>query len=336
MLRCSTIAILSVLLLGCSAEAEERGSALEGASASCVGHCGEEAPAGCWCDEDCAEHGDCCADAESVCTVTAAHDCDDEDDDNQATVCFLGPNRADDVCLPLAFPGTPSGYSYPSPLNSNYRAPIAYLDLEAIDPATMLAPNFKLSELAQTHKGRYAVVQPQAIERLQAIRDAAGALRVNSGYRSPKYNSSVGGASKSRHMYGDGFDLAPIGISVNSLEPICKSNSGTLIEYTSHVHCDWRTVPQDTKFFGAAAMIPGAPDDLAFELPFKAWIEEHEGVLTAPAEGFDEGEPVRRWTALSDDLEILEEHTGPEFIPPPDTRTVTVDVGRVVEAELSL
>jgi hypothetical protein len=240
------------------------------------------------------------------------------------------------VCLPLAFPGNPSGYSYPAPLNGNYRAPIAYLDLNAIDPATMLAPNFKLSELAQSHKGRYAVVQPHAVKRVQAIRDQAGALKVNSGYRSPSYNSGVGGAPKSRHMYGDGFDIDPVGISVNALEPICTNNAGTLIEYTSHVHCDWRNEAQDAKFFGAAALLPGAPDDFAFDLPFRAWIVEHDGMLTAPAEGFDEGEPVRRWTAFSQDREILAEHTGPEFVPPEGTAIVTVDVGRVVEAELTL
>ena len=343
MLRCSAIAMLSLVVLGCSTEVEQRAAELEGAAASCVGHCGEQAPSGCFCDADCHEHGDCCPDAESACSIEAAQDCGDDedmgDDDGGGsanTVCFLGPNRNNDVCLPLSFPGTPSGYSYPAPLNSNYRAPVAYLDLNAIDGSTMIAPNFKLSEIAQVHKGRYAVVQPHAIARMQAIRDAAGAMTVNSGYRSPSYNSSVGGASKSRHMYGDGFDFKATGLSVNALEPKCTSNAGTLIEYTSHVHCDWRNQPQDAKFFGSTALLPSAPDDIAFDLPYKAEIVEQDGVFTAPAEGFVVGEPVRRWTALSAEQEVLAEHTGPQFVAPEGTATIVVDVGRVVEAELSL
>jgi hypothetical protein len=343
MLRCSTIAMFSLLLLACSTTVEQRDAALEAGAASCVGHCGEQAPSGCFCDEDCHENGDCCADAEAACSIEAAEECgpgeeegDGDDEGGAATVCFMGPNRTNDVCLPLSFPGTPSGYSYPAPLNSNYRAPIAYLDLNAIDGNTMIAPNFKLSEFAQVHKGRWAVVQPHAVKRMQTIRDQAGAMSLNSGYRSPSYNASVDGASKSRHMYGDGFDFKASALSVNSLEPKCTSNGGFLVEYTSHVHCDWRNDSQDAKFFGSAALLPGAPDDFTFELPFEARIVEVDGVLTAPVEGFDEGEPVRRWTAWSASGEALAEHTGPEFVAPEDAVSVTVDVGRVVEAELTL
>lgn len=37
--------------------------------------CGEQSPDGCWCDEACAQYGDCCADYEPVCLC----DCDDPD-----------------------------------------------------------------------------------------------------------------------------------------------------------------------------------------------------------------------------------------------------------------
>jgi hypothetical protein len=36
-------------------------------SASCGGACGQEAPAGCWCDADCVANGDCCDDACAAC-----------------------------------------------------------------------------------------------------------------------------------------------------------------------------------------------------------------------------------------------------------------------------
>ncbi|RMF76585.1 MAG: hypothetical protein D6738_01095 [Acidobacteria bacterium] len=34
---------------------------------SCVGHCGTQAPGGCWCDSACSFYGDCCPDKTSVC-----------------------------------------------------------------------------------------------------------------------------------------------------------------------------------------------------------------------------------------------------------------------------
>jgi hypothetical protein len=38
-----------------------------GDDASCVGHCGDDAPSGCWCDELCVGNGDCCEDACAAC-----------------------------------------------------------------------------------------------------------------------------------------------------------------------------------------------------------------------------------------------------------------------------
>lgn len=34
---------------------------------SCAGSCGEKAPGGCWCDAQCAQYGDCCADKAEIC-----------------------------------------------------------------------------------------------------------------------------------------------------------------------------------------------------------------------------------------------------------------------------
>lgn len=341
---------LLALLSGCDA-AEPEGRAVNAFEGSCAGYCGGEAPSGCFCDAECAANGDCCPDAARECNVVAnEEDCDthdgdagddsgdgdDADEPNTDELCFLGPDRDNSVCFPLARPGSPSGYNYPSPLNNNYRAPIAYIDLDEVDESTKIAPNFTLSEIATRAKGRYAVVQPHAVERIQAMRDAAGSLRINSGYRSPSYNSGVGGATRSRHMYGDAFDIKPLSTSINALEGVCTSNGGKLVEYNSHVHCDWRYDPQDSKLFGSLAVAPGThPDDFALE-EFTATIERHEGLLTAPAEGFDEGEPVRRWTAFDADGNVLEEFKGETFAPPASAASVVVDVGRVVEVSADL
>ncbi|MCH6562383.1 MAG: putative metal-binding motif-containing protein, partial [Myxococcales bacterium] len=35
----------------------------------CAGQCGSQAPQGCWCDELCAQYGDCCAEVCSDCST---------------------------------------------------------------------------------------------------------------------------------------------------------------------------------------------------------------------------------------------------------------------------
>lgn len=45
------------------------GSSAEPDPMSCEGSCGADAPGGCWCDEACAQYGDCCADYQPQCVV---------------------------------------------------------------------------------------------------------------------------------------------------------------------------------------------------------------------------------------------------------------------------
>ena len=40
-------------------------------TASCEGICGQKAPAGCWCDDQCALYDDCCTDKAAECDVEA-------------------------------------------------------------------------------------------------------------------------------------------------------------------------------------------------------------------------------------------------------------------------
>jgi hypothetical protein len=53
-------------------EVIDRGVGKADGSASCVDTCGAQAPAGCWCDDQCAAYGDCCADKAAVCDGQAA------------------------------------------------------------------------------------------------------------------------------------------------------------------------------------------------------------------------------------------------------------------------
>ena len=82
------------------------------------------------------------------------------------------------------------------------------------------------------------------------MRDMAGSIAVNSGYRSPEYNAGVDGVENSRHLFGDGYDLDPNDVSLDELEGICTDVGGFLVEYDNHVHCDWRDEDLDEAFFG--------------------------------------------------------------------------------------
>jgi hypothetical protein len=257
---------------------------------------------------------------------------DGDGEPNFDEACYLGPLEDNSVCFPIVSPAPlPSDYDYPAPYqgNVNYRAPVRYLDLQTIDNTAAVAPNFTLDELAQLFKGRYAVVQPHAVVRLQNLRDQLGPISVNSGYRSPTYNLSIGGATSSRHIYGDGFDLDPVDATLTQLEAACTQNAGFLVEYESHVHCDWRGIPVDVGFFGLPNVFDPDPDYpvLAAELR----RDPVSGDWTAPATGFDEGEPLRRWSAFDANDRVILEARGRSFAAPAETVRVEVVVGAQIQ-----
>jgi hypothetical protein len=272
------------------------------------------------------------------------HEADPGDDDDGGAgdpkgpqVCYSGADGQGTTCLPIVS-GDP--YTYPSPLDDNYREPIAWLDVEAIDLSTPVAPNFRLSEFAAPHKGQFQVVQPHAVEKLQRVRNQVGALTVNSGYRSPTYNAQVGGATRSRHMYGDAFDVVG-SVGQQTLMNACSAQgAGYVAKYASgHVHCDWRNDPVDPLFYGSLAAVEGelrplyTVEDLAARV-----VELPDGRLSVEAEGYDaeEGPLLNEWLAFDAAGEPLAESTDLAFTPPPGTATVTVIVGGLLEIEHTL
>lgn len=70
-------------------------------------------------------------------------------------------------------------------------------------------------------------LQPEVRIRLMKLQEAFGKqLIVNSGYRSPAYNRSVGGATKSLHMDGMAVDITWSGISTTSREEFITTARG--------------------------------------------------------------------------------------------------------------
>jgi hypothetical protein len=109
--------------------------------------------------------------------------------------------------------------SYPAP-NSNpyggtrqthYLRVAYFIDLSRAPVSQQVAVNFRLSEYVAPVQQRgltRAYIDPQVVHHTQQIRSGLGrALLINSAYRSPEHNSAVGGATYSRHIYGDAVDI---------------------------------------------------------------------------------------------------------------------------------
>lgn len=91
----------------------------------------------------------------------------------------------------------------------------------------------------------------EVAEQMQKIRDILDApIKVNSGYRSPIYNKSIGGASKSQHLLGKACDFTVKGLTpyqvADHLEDLMQSGviiNGGLGEYDTFTHYDIRNNP---------------------------------------------------------------------------------------------
>lgn len=262
---------------------------------------------------------------------------------DSSTVCFPGPFGAYDACLPLVdwSASWGSDYAYASHSSDQYRKPLRFIDLSSADSDLAIAENFLLSEVLQEWKGRFGVYQPHVVAKLQQIRDTTGgSIVINSAYRSPAYNSSVGGATYSRHMYGDAVDMKSNVVSLSELRSICEGlGAGYTGTYTTFIHCDWRNDPLDSGFFASGTIRLGGPDDAGATMPEHTTelVQAVDGMTwTAPATGFDEGEPLRTWTAYDSAGEVIETVDVGEYEPPAEAVRIHVEVGGNVEAEVEL
>lgn len=83
---------------------------------------------------------------------------------------------------------------------------------------------------------------------LQVLRDYLGkSIKVNSGYRSPKHNKSIGGVKNSQHVLGKAADIVVKGIKPQELALIIERliDNGEMLQggigiYNSFVHYDIR------------------------------------------------------------------------------------------------
>ena len=243
-------------------------------------------------------------------------------------LCFPGPDDLDDMCLDVVTydPAWGADYDYPTSSDPRYAAPQQFIDISAWDADFEVARNFVLGEFLQASKGRYGLLQPHFIRSMQALRSAVGApVYVHSGYRTPAYNVGVGGVQFSRHQWGDAADMHTDVLDIGELGAVCEDQGAAYVGYyEAHIHCDWRDDPLDPVLFGVtrAPARAGLPQLSARLVRGPVWA--------APGEGWDEGEPLREWTARDAGGAVLTRSVARTFAPPPGAATVEVEVGRAV------
>lgn len=103
--------------------------------------------------------------------------------------------------------------------------------------------NFKASEFQCKDKSEYLLVSTELIGILDRIRMHYNApVIINSGYRTPSWNSKVGGAPNSYHCKGMAADIVVKGHSSQEVAKYADSimEQGGIIRYTSFTHIDVR------------------------------------------------------------------------------------------------
>lgn len=91
------------------------------------------------------------------------------------------------------------------------------------DDYTLRWPNFKPKEMASRDGSPGLLVDARLMDGLEELRALAGVpLRVNSGYRSKKHNTAIGGSPRSQHMLGKAADISTHRVAVEALAALAE------------------------------------------------------------------------------------------------------------------
>ena len=86
------------------------------------------------------------------------------------------------------------------------------------DGNALLSRSFRVREFACRDGSDPLFVDSALVQLLQSIRDHFGApITINSAYRTPQYNTKVGGVAQSQHCYGTAADFYVKGVDVENL-----------------------------------------------------------------------------------------------------------------------
>lgn len=122
---------------------------------------------------------------------------------------------------------------------------------KAKDGSKKLSGNFKVFEFACRDGSDAVLVAPRLVMVLQTIRDHFGAaVTINSAYRTPQYNTKVGGVEHSQHCYGTAADITVKGQTPEAVAAYARTimpDWGGVGVYKSFTHIDVREVKADWK-----------------------------------------------------------------------------------------
>ena len=122
---------------------------------------------------------------------------------------------------------------------------------KAKDGNKKLSTHFKVKEFACKDGSDAVLVAPRLVMVLQTIRDHFGtAVTINSGYRTPQYNTKVGGVAHSQHCYGTAADISVKGQKPAAVAAYARElmpDWGGVGVYDSFCHIDVREAKADWK-----------------------------------------------------------------------------------------
>ncbi len=107
-----------------------------------------------------------------------------------------------------------------------------------------LTPHFKVSEFACKDGSDTILIDTMLVYYLEKIRDHFGkAITINSAYRSPAYNASIGGASESQHVNGMAADIMISGVIPQAIADYANVlGMGGIGVYKTFTHVDTREI----------------------------------------------------------------------------------------------
>ena len=107
-----------------------------------------------------------------------------------------------------------------------------------------VSKNFQVREFRSRDGADVIFIDPELVTMLQLIRNHFGkAVTINSGYRTPSHNKSVGGAAQSQHLYGTAADIVVKGVKPKDVAAYADKlmpKTGGIGIYSWGVHVDTR------------------------------------------------------------------------------------------------
>lgn len=112
-----------------------------------------------------------------------------------------------------------------------------------------LSAHFRVREFACQDGSDAVLVAPRLVMVLQSIRSHfCAAVTINSGYRTPQYNTKVGGVAHSQHCYGTAADIVVRGKTPAQVAAYARQlmpDWGGVGKYASFTHIDVRETKAD-------------------------------------------------------------------------------------------